>query len=397
MIHAVLLLGCAAAIYLACEWFVNAVEWLGVALRMAPLAVGTILAAAGTALPESVVTLVAVTAGNGQRDDIGVGAAMGGPLALATIGYGVTGWMLLRQRRRTPAGTNGDRGLLPLPIGADRGPGQPDADGEPVGEGGMLTALAPAAATATATATASVSASVPASAPLRPAGGPPAAGLADRLARDQAWFLAIFVVKVGLGLVAFSIKPWLGLLFFAAYAMYLRAQLRGGERPAGAEDLDPLRLQPRRARPALWAVLAQTVITLALIFFASQLFVHQLEWAGPALGLPATVVALLLAPVATELPEVMNAIIWVRAGKTDLALANISGAMMIQATVPSGLGLLFTSWRFGPALVLSGIVTMVAIGYLLLTLRAGRFTASRLAVAGGFYAVFALGVAAGMR
>ena len=42
----------------------------------------------------------------------------------------------------------------------------------------------------------------------------------------------------------------------------------------------------------------------------------------------------------------MNAIIWIRQGKTQLALANISGAMMIQATVPSGLGLLFTSWTF---------------------------------------------------
>jgi len=43
--------------------------------------------------------------------------------------------------------------------------------------------------------------------------------------------------------------------------------------------------------------------------------------------------ALLLSPIATELPETLNAIIWVRQGKHRLALANISGAMMIQATV----------------------------------------------------------------
>ncbi|MGN6688211.1 MAG: hypothetical protein ACTHK1_11805 [Actinomycetales bacterium] len=57
-------------------------------------------------------------------------------------------------------------------------------------------------------------------------------------------------------------------------------------------------------------------------------------------------------PLATELPEIMNAITWVRQGKTRLALANNSGAMMIQATVPSGIGLLFTPWRFDTALLL---------------------------------------------
>ena len=101
--------------------------------------------------------------------------------------------------------------------------------------------------------------------------------------------------------------------------------------------------------------------------------------------------ALLLSPIATELPEIMNAVIWVRQGKTSLALANISGAMMIQATVPSGLGLLFTDWRFDGALVWSGIVTMIAIGYLLATLRAHRLTPIRLAAAGALYAVFAAG------
>jgi cation:H+ antiporter len=70
----------------------------------------------------------------------------------------------------------------------------------------------------------------------------------------------------------------------------------------------------------------------------------------------------------------MNAIIWVRQGKTQLALANISGAMMIQATVPSGLGLLFTDWRLDHALLWSGAITMAAITYLLVTMRANKLT-----------------------
>src|SRR3954451_21978478 len=110
-----MLLACAVAIYLSCEWFVNAVEWLGERLNVGKMAVGTILAAFGTALPESVVTLVAVTTGaTPEAKDIGVGAAMGGPLALATVAYGVTGAMLLLKRRSRATSS----GLVPTGAGA---------------------------------------------------------------------------------------------------------------------------------------------------------------------------------------------------------------------------------------------------------------------------------------
>ena len=51
VVHVLLLLGCAIAIYLACEWFVNAVEWLGVRLKMGTFAIGTVLAAIGRRCP----------------------------------------------------------------------------------------------------------------------------------------------------------------------------------------------------------------------------------------------------------------------------------------------------------------------------------------------------------
>ncbi|GHE69414.1 hypothetical protein GCM10014715_24110 [Streptomyces spiralis] len=347
MIHFLLLIVCAVAIYLSCEWFVNAVEWLGERLNVGKMAVGTILAAFGTALPESVVTLVAVTTGGTEEaKNIGVGAAMGGPLALATVAYGVTGAMLLLKRRkehvRVPA-------LAGMPSSV------PDEDVDTLALGSEKDM--------------------------------------KRLAKDQKWFLPIFVVKVALGLVAFAFKPVLGLLFFAAYAVYFWREIRGGQDEDGEEvELEPLKFQPKAASPATWAVIAQTLLTLVVIFFASQLFVKQLDAIGPMIGLSASVTALLLSPIATELPEIMNAVIWVRQGKTQLALANISGAMMIQATVPSGLGLLFTKWHFDGALLWSGLITMAAIVYLLLTMRAHKLTPARLAVAAGFYVLFALGL-----
>lgn len=341
VLHVVLLIVCAVTIYLACEWFVNAIEWLGVRLRVGGMAVGTILAAAGTALPETVVTLMAVLFGSAEHgDDIAVGAAMGGPLVVGTLAYAVTGGMLLMRHR------------------SKRAMAMASSAGHSTGDLRETDDL-----------------------DLR------------RLARDQTWFLCIFVVKVALGLVAFAIKPWLGLVFLAVYGLYFyREMTDDGDGDASADGLDPLKLQPRRANPGMLAVSAQTIGSLAVIFAASQVFVKQLEWAGPALGLPSVVVALLLSPIATELPEIMNAIIWVRQGKASLALGNISGAMMIQATVPSAVGIGLTPWMFDAPLVLAGVATLASVSYLLLIMRRGTLTAGRLFAAGGFYLAFAVGL-----
>jgi cation:H+ antiporter len=330
MLTLALLLGSAGVIYVACEYFVNAVEWVGHHFGVSRTAVGTVLAAFGTALPESVVTLVAVVFGKtGAQKDIGVGAALGGPLALSTLAYAVVGIVFLLDRTRREK------------------------------------RIAQEFSTA-------------------------------RLARDQAWFVGVFVCKVALGLVAFAWKPWLGWLFLAAYGLYVWRELtsegHAGDE-VGEEGREALKLRPHAENPAAaWAVV-QVVAALAIIFFASQLFVHQLEAVGPWLGLSPQLVALLLSPIATELPEILNAVIWVRQGKTALALGNISGAMMIQATVPSALGLFFTPWMLGPPLLWGAAVTLAAIVAMWVLLKRHALTAGRLFAMAALYAAFALGVA----
>ncbi len=102
-----LLIGSAGLIYVGCEFFVNGIEWVGRKLGIAQNAVGTVLAAFGTALPESVVTFVAVVFGTTPAaKDTGVGAALGGPLVLATISYGLTGLAILVFRERRSQGTD---------------------------------------------------------------------------------------------------------------------------------------------------------------------------------------------------------------------------------------------------------------------------------------------------
>jgi cation:H+ antiporter len=319
-----LFVGSAGAIYFACEYFVNGVEWLGQKLNLGATATGTVLAAFGTALPESAVTFVAVIFGKTpEARDIGVGAALGGPLVLATIAYAVVGIALWYNRKRLQ---RADR-----VIRVDH----------------------------------------------------------QRLARDQSWFLAIFVVKVGLGLVAFAIKPWLGILFLAAYAMYVWREVRSSDSAPEEEILEPLKFCPRRTDPALRWVVTQTVAALVVIAAASRLFVGQLEAIGAAFSLPPHLVALVLSPVATELPETVNALIWVRQGKERLALANISGAMMIQATIPSSLALFATPWLFDAPLIAAGALTTVAVIYLWWLFRRGNVDARWLVPVGALYGVFA--------
>jgi cation:H+ antiporter len=110
--------------------------------------------------------------------------------------------------------------------------------------------------------------------------------------------------------------------------------------------------------------------------------------------MPPQLVALLLSPIATELPETLNAVLWVRQRKPDLALANISGAMMIQATAPSAIGMFFTPWMLDASLVWAGVVTMFSIGGLYFFLRSKALGPRTFASFGLLYGVFAIGLLA---
>ena len=95
-----------------------------------------------------------------------------------------------------------------------------------------------------------------------------------------------------------------------------------------------LTLWRRSSAPLSWTVVGQALLALALIVVGAQIFVDAVEHTAEVAGLPASLVALVLAPLATELPEKINSVIWVRDVKDTLALGNITGAMVFQSTVP---------------------------------------------------------------
>jgi len=322
LITSVTLLLAIIVIYYSCELFVNGIEWVGRKFNISQCAIGTVLAAFGTALPESVVTFVAV-AFNATREqqDIGVGAAMGGPLVLGTIAYAVVGLSIIIFRKRRELGT------------------EIDID-------------------------------------------------SHKLRKDQLWFLSIFIFKVLLGFLVFSGKSLTALFFLVAYALYFYKEMRV-ECILPPEELEPLLFQPHKTAPTTSWVLGQTLFSLILISASSQLFVKNLELISGLWHISPLVVSLLLSPLATELPEILNAVIWVRQGKETLALGNISGSMMIQATIPSALGIYFTPWLFDKHLMVAGGMTLISIIYLRITLKRNKLSPHRLLYAGLFYLIFA--------
>ena len=93
-----------ALILLGAEVFTNGIEWLGIKLNMSEGATGSILAAIGTATPETLIPIVAILFTNtADSDEIGVGAILGAPFMLATLVMlliGATAYFLRKRRGR---------------------------------------------------------------------------------------------------------------------------------------------------------------------------------------------------------------------------------------------------------------------------------------------------------
>jgi cation:H+ antiporter len=296
------LVGGFAAILAGAFLFTNAVEWLGHRLGWDVGAVGSVLAAVSTALPESIIPVVAIVKGGADSDAVAIGAILGAPFMLATIAMALVGVAALAFRRR-----RGGRSLR-----TDH----------------------------------------------------------RRLARDLAFFVLVLAAALTLGLgVPAPLRYALAPLFVLAYTLYLwRTLAREGE-VTDEHELPDLYVDPTKHDPPTTAMIAaQFLAGLGLIVVGAHVFVDALVSVAESVGVSPLVLSLLIAPLATELPEKANSFLWIREGKDALALGNITGAMVFQSTVPVAFGLLFTSWN------LDGFA----------------FLATSLALAGGLVAVWSL-------
>ncbi len=119
--------------------------------------------------------------------------------------------------------------------------------------------------------------------------------------------------------------------------------------------------------------------------FGAKGFIHGVEGVSALLGISALLLSLLIIPIATELPEKVNSILWIRRGKDTLAFGNITGAMVFQGTLLPAIGIMLTPWQ--PRIeVLTGIlVTLFAAGWMRLHARHGGLPVWTLLLNGVLY------------
>jgi cation:H+ antiporter len=289
--------------------FTNAVEWLGHRLDIGQGATGSILAAVGTAMPETLIPIVAIIGGSEGSEDVAVGAIIGAPFLLATLAMALVGTSAFVFQRRREQG-------LALRVHI------------------------------------------------------------ETLDRDLLFFLVFFAVGLLAGtLLPEAIQIPLAAVCFGSYLFYVRVTLRSGGDVQEPEHIGRLYMDRSEGlQPPTRLIALQLAVGLAAIVGGAHLFVEEMIHVAESIGVEALVLSLILAPLATELPEKINSFFWVREGKDSLALGNITGAMVFQSTIPIAFGLAFTAWDLDRFAVVSAALGLAggALAYVTLRTR-GRF------------------------
>lgn len=294
------ILGYLLLILIAAEVFVNALEHLGEKLKISEGVTGSLFAAVGTALPETLVPLLAIFAGTADskvNEEIGVGAILGAPLMLSTLSLFLMSVAVLKKR--------GAQGHL-----------SPERSG---------------------------------------------------LKRDLDFFLMAF----SLSLVAMFIphtQQWvrvaLAFVMVMIYFVYVMLTLRASSKLVAdghATEAGAPMLLTRMGLPnSMPVILFQLTLGLALLVAGAKGFIHGVEHAAPILGISALVLSLMIVPVATELPEKVNSILWIRKHKDTLAFGNISGAMVFQGTLLPAIGISLTPWMPVKEVLAGVVITLIA-------------------------------------
>ena len=334
-----ILLGSFVIILAGAELFTNGIEWFGRKLGLAEGAVGSVLAAVGTALPETMIPIIAILFSTGEHsEEIGVGAILGAPFMLATLAMFVTGLAVVYQARK-----------------------RPDGDVMPVDT--------------------------------------------HVLGQDMRSFAITYGIAIAaaLFLPADAVVPKIivAILLVVVYGWYVKAHFEA-DPSVDVEDLAPLRFHRFDAgrtsspdgAPRLRIVNIQVLAALGLIVIGAVAFVDAVGHVATTLGVSQVLLALVIAPIATELPEKFNSIIWVRQGKDTLAMGNITGAMVFQSAIPVSVALIFApeSWVAGEgsylAFASAGIAFLSSAAIFIPMARTGRLRGRWLLVGGAFYLAY---------
>jgi cation:H+ antiporter len=307
MVTGVLLVVSFAVMVVGAVVFTNAIEWVGVRLGLGHTAVGSVLAAVATAMPESLIPVIAVITGGKQADPVAIGAIIGAPFLLGTLALAVCAASALAYRaRRVSPRLQPDRGTISRDLY--------------VVLGALLLAVVVGLAN---------------SLPLRIAGA------------------AVLVT-------AWAILTW---------KTVTQGRKEGGADEPGSLYFDTTKDDP----PTNFQIILQVLVSIGLLIGGAQLFVSNIEHLATGLGVDPLILTLVIAPLATELPETLNSVIWVRQGKDTLALGNVTGAMVLQSMPLVAFGMLTTGWHLEDPALAAMAAALVGTVLGLIVLRHARY------------------------
>jgi len=315
-------------ILIAAEVFTNALEHLGEKLGISEGVTGSLFAAIGTALPETMVPLLALLAGTqnvATNEEIGVGSILGAPLMLATLSISLMAISVWKRR--------GTQGHL-----------RPERTG---------------------------------------------------LTRDLNFFIAAFAfaaiamyVPHSLIAVRYGIGACMVMIYFVYVMMTLNASkalVADGHATEAGSDMFLCKIGlPNN----MIVIVVQLVLGVALLIAGAKGFIYGVEEAAQIIGISALLLSLLIIPIATELPEKVNSILWIRKGKDTLAFGNITGAMVFQGTLLPAIGIMLTPWEPRAEVVLGIAMTLIAAIWLRYLVAKGGIKVWHLLVNGAMYVTY---------
>lgn len=315
-------------ILIAAEVFTNALEHLGEKLKISEGVTGSIFAAVGTALPETMVPLLALLAGTentATNEEIGVGAILGAPLMLATLSISLMAISVWRQR-----GTQGNL--------------RPERTG---------------------------------------------------LVRDLNFFIIAFsfaalalYVPHEQAIIRYVIGACMVMTYFIYIMMTIRASKALVEDGHATEAGNDMFLCKIGLPNNIIVIMLQLILGVALLIAGAKGFINGVEIAAEMISISALLLSLLIIPIATELPEKVNSILWIRKGKDTLAFGNITGAMVFQGTLLPAIGIMLTPWQARSEVVLGIAMTLIAATWLRYVIAKGGIKVWHLLVNGVMYITY---------
>jgi len=209
------------------------------------------------------------------------------------------------------------------------------------------------------------------------------------LRRDLSFFILIYSIGIATTFLGYTkIKAIIAVFLIACYCCYIVLTIRSDR--VNSTRLEKLYIiRCFNIKSCKVAILMQVIIALAGIVIGAELFIRNVGNISRIIGMSALTLSLIATPIATELPEKFNSVIWISKRKDTIALGNITGAMVFQSCIPVSIGILATTWQLDLMAMVSAALVILSSSFILLWVKIrGKLSLFPLLTGGFFYLMF---------